>query len=51
MHYVCWEVAGGWLGYLTEYPAFWTQGDTLDDLRDHLADLYYDLSDGPPSAT
>jgi len=41
-----WEEEGGWLGYLEEYPDYWTQGDSLDDLRDHLRDLYADLSSG-----
>ncbi len=28
------------------YPDYWTQGDSLDDLIDHLKDLYLDLSGG-----
>lgn len=43
---VVWEEEGGWLGYLEEYPDYWTQGDTPDDLREHLRDLYADLSVG-----
>jgi predicted RNase H-like HicB family nuclease len=42
--YVHWQEDGGWLGYLEEYPDYWTQGDTLDDLIEHLKDLYLDLS-------
>lgn len=34
------EEDGTWLGYLQDYPAHWTQGETLDDLKDHLRDLY-----------
>lgn len=44
--YVYWEEDGGWLGYLEEYPDYWTQGDSLDDLLDHLKDLHADLSGG-----
>ena len=44
--YVHWQEDGGWLGYLQDYPDYWTQGDTLDDLLDHLRDLYADLSGG-----
>jgi len=29
-----------WLGYLDEYPEYMTQGSTLEDLKEHLADLY-----------
>ena len=38
--FVYWEEDGAWLGYLHEYPDYWTQGETLDDLKDHLRDLY-----------
>ncbi len=41
---VYWEEEGGWLGYLQEYPDYWTQGESLDDLKEHLKDLYQDLS-------
>jgi len=30
---------GKYLGYLNEFPEHWTQGENLDDLREHLADL------------
>ncbi|MDB5173757.1 MAG: uncharacterized protein JWN51_2530 [Phycisphaerales bacterium] len=43
---VYWEQDGGWLGYLEEYPDYWTQGDTLDDLKEHLKDLYHDMTSG-----
>ena len=43
---VYWEEDGAWLGYLQEYPDYWTQGDSLDDLKDHLIDLYRDLTSG-----
>lgn len=41
---VCWEDNGMWLGYLHDYPDHWTQGETLDDLRDHLKDLHRDIN-------
>lgn len=44
--YVSWEEDGVWLGYLQEYPDYWTQGETLDDLKEHLRDLHNDLSGG-----
>jgi hypothetical protein len=43
---VVWEEEGAWLGYLQDYPDYWTQGKTLDDLKDHLKDLHADLSSG-----
>jgi predicted RNase H-like HicB family nuclease len=31
---------GAWLGYFEDYPDDWTQGETLEDLREQLRDLY-----------
>jgi predicted RNase H-like HicB family nuclease len=41
--YVFWEEDGGWLGYLQDYPDYWTQGDTLEELKENLRDLYADV--------
>lgn len=43
---VYWEEEGTWLGYLQDYPDYWTQGSSLDDLHDHLRDLYKDITSG-----
>src|SRR5882724_11412799 len=50
---VYWEEEGALLGYLQEYPDYWTQGETLEDLKEHLRDLYHDITSGtiPLSAT
>jgi hypothetical protein len=34
------------LGYLEEYPDYMTQGTSLDDLKEHLLDLFKELSSG-----
>jgi hypothetical protein len=44
--FIHWEEDGGWLGYLQDYPDYWTQGKTLDDLKDHLGALYHNLTSG-----
>jgi len=44
--YTYWQDDGFWLGYLEEYPDYWTQGTSLEDLQEHLKDLYHDLSKG-----
>lgn len=44
--YVYWQDDGKWLGYLEEYPDYWTQGDTEADLRANLLDLYKDVTTG-----
>ena len=41
-----WQDGDAWLGYLDEFPDYQTQGESLDDLRVHLADLYRDLTSG-----
>jgi hypothetical protein len=41
-----WQDEGVWLGYLDQYPDYMTQGTSLEDLKEHLADLYKDLSSG-----
>lgn len=47
--FVHWEEDRAWLGYLQDYPDYWTQGQTLDELRGHLRDLYTDLTRGQVS--
>jgi predicted RNase H-like HicB family nuclease len=41
-----WEGEGAWLGYLHEYPDYRTQGETEDDLQEHLREIYKDLTSG-----
>ncbi len=43
---VYWQDEDVWLGYLQDYPDYWTQGETLDDLKAHLKDLYEDMTSG-----
>jgi hypothetical protein len=44
--FVHWQDGHAVLGYLLDYPDYWTQGDSLEDLKDHLPDLYRDLTSG-----
>lgn len=44
--YVYWQDDDMWLGYLEEYPDYWTQGETENELRDNLLDLYSELTGG-----
>jgi predicted RNase H-like HicB family nuclease len=44
--YIFWQEDEMWLGYLEEYPDYWTQGETEEDLKENLADLYKDLTHG-----
>ena len=44
--YVYWQEEDAWLGYFEEFPNYWTQGESQDDLLSHLKDLYLDLTSG-----
>jgi predicted RNase H-like HicB family nuclease len=44
--YVYWKDEDSWLGYLEEFPDYWTQGKTQDELKENLVDLYKELSSG-----
>ena len=44
--FIYWQDGEMWLGYLDQYPDYMTQGTSLQDLKEHLLDLYNDLSSG-----
>jgi hypothetical protein len=44
--YVYWQDGDQWIGYMEEFPDYRTQGESLEDLRDHLKDLLADLPSG-----
>jgi hypothetical protein len=41
-----WQVDTHWVGYLDQHPDYMTQGESLEDLKEHLTDLYKDLTSG-----
>jgi hypothetical protein len=43
LRYVYWQDHEFWLGYLEEFPDYMTQGTSVEDLQEHLRDLYRDL--------
>jgi predicted RNase H-like HicB family nuclease len=44
--FVHWKEKDFWLGYLQDYPDYLTQGETLEDLKENLQDLYRDVTSG-----
>jgi hypothetical protein len=46
LDFTYWQDGDAWLGYLDEFSDYQTQGVSLDDLKEHLSDLYRDLSSG-----
>lgn len=35
-----------WIGYLEDFPDYRSQGETLDELKDNLKDIYRELASG-----
>jgi predicted RNase H-like HicB family nuclease len=44
--YTYWQDGDMWLGYLDDYPDYMTQGETIDELKDNLIDIYKELVGG-----
>lgn len=44
LSFTFWQDGDFWLGYLDEFPDYWTQGKSPDDLKVHLISIYRDLS-------
>ena len=44
--YVYWQEDDMWLGYLEEYPDYWTQGESLEELQENLKDIHEELTSG-----
>ena len=44
--YVYWQEEDMWHGYLEEYPDYWTQGESPEDLRENLKDIFQELTSG-----
>ena len=35
-----------WIGWLEEYPDYRTQGETIDELKENLKDIYQEITSG-----
>jgi predicted RNase H-like HicB family nuclease len=43
LKYTYWQDEELWLGYLDEYNDYMTQGQTMDELKENLIDIYKEL--------
>ena len=44
LSYTYWAAnEGGYIGYLNQYPDYWTQGDSIAELEKMLVSLYSDI--------
>ncbi|MBT4500750.1 MAG: type II toxin-antitoxin system HicB family antitoxin [Gemmatimonadetes bacterium] len=44
--FIYWQDDDFWLGYIQDYPDYMTQGETLEELKENLRDLYRDFTGG-----
>ena len=43
--YTYWEAQeGGFIGYFNQYPDYWTQGESVEELEKMLLSLYEDIT-------
>ena len=46
LRFVYWQDGEAFLGYLEDFPHYWTQGSSFDELKENLKDIYADISSG-----
>ena len=52
LSYTYWEAEeGGFIGFINQFPDYWTQGETTDELEKMLASLYTDMTAFPEFKT
>ena len=44
--YIYWQDGPMFLGYPDEYLDYWTQGETMDELKENLIDICNELTGG-----
>lgn len=44
--FIYWQDENFYLGYLEDYPDYVTQGESFEDLKEHLKDIYKEISEG-----
>ena len=44
--FVFYQEGDFWIGWLEEYPDYRTQGETIDELKENLKDIYHEISSG-----
>jgi predicted RNase H-like HicB family nuclease len=44
--YIYWQDENVWIGYLQEYPDYWTEDETLQELKENLKDIYLEVTSG-----
>lgn len=45
IQFTYWKDGDWWLGYINDYPDYETQGESLEELKENLLDIYKDIKD------
>jgi len=49
LNYTFWQEKDGWyLGFLNDYPEYWTQGKSINELEEMLIDIYKNEQETEP---
>jgi len=46
LKFVFYQDGDMYLGYLEEFPDYWTQGETIEELKENLRDIFDDVAGG-----
>jgi hypothetical protein len=46
LEFTYWQDGDHCIGFLNEFPDYLTQGESFEDLKEHLVDLYQEFSSG-----
>jgi predicted RNase H-like HicB family nuclease len=46
LEFTYWQDGDHWIGFLNEFPDYLTQGESFDDLKEHLIDLHQEFASG-----
>jgi predicted RNase H-like HicB family nuclease len=44
--YTYWQDGDMWIGHLSEFPDYMIQGESLDELKENLKEIYHELGSG-----
>ena len=44
--FIYYQEDGMWIGWLEEYPDYRTQGETIEELKENLKDIYDEITSG-----
>jgi predicted RNase H-like HicB family nuclease len=46
LRFIYWQEDDAWLGYPEDFRNYWAKGSSVEDLKEHLKDLYEEFQSG-----